>query len=235
MRRGLLRRGTGGGGGLIDYPNTGVELVECVELLAETENQEQVERALQQLEQERATRHAEWVATPEGATRYAEWVAQRGAEVVPMSRRQLPPQIKKIEVTDRKTGKLVVRYEVTVDLGLALRRVSGSRFADGTQRSSKRGRRSLRSRTVSPLAHSSAGPRSRSSGPAPSGWPGGTVSGRPLGRLMSTRLRCCVSGTVTCRCRSSPRAILTSSSLTWSPERSPASAGSGRRSRSIRC
>ena len=42
--------------------------------------------------------------------------------------------------------------------GLALRRVNGSRFAAGTPRSSKRGRRSLRSRTVSPLAHSSAGP-----------------------------------------------------------------------------
>ena len=35
-----------------------------------------------------------------------------------MSRRQLPPQIRKLEVTDRKTGKLVVRYEVTVDAGI---------------------------------------------------------------------------------------------------------------------
>ena len=43
--------------------------------------QEQVERALQQLEEERAARHAEWVATPEGAARYAEWVAGRGGEV----------------------------------------------------------------------------------------------------------------------------------------------------------
>jgi integrase len=34
-----------------------------------------------------------------------------------MSRRQLPPQIKKISVTDRKTGKTVVRYQVTVDAG----------------------------------------------------------------------------------------------------------------------
>src|SRR5215203_2865981 len=34
-----------------------------------------------------------------------------------MSRRQLPPQIKKIEVTDRKTGKTIVRYQVTVDTG----------------------------------------------------------------------------------------------------------------------
>ena len=33
-------------------------------------------------------------------------------------RRQLPPQIKKTEVTDRKTGKAVVRYQLTVDAGL---------------------------------------------------------------------------------------------------------------------
>lgn len=35
-----------------------------------------------------------------------------------MSRQQLPPQIKKFEVTDRKTGKTVVRYQVTVDAGI---------------------------------------------------------------------------------------------------------------------
>lgn len=35
-----------------------------------------------------------------------------------MSRRQLPPQIKKIDVTDRKTGKPVVRYQLTVDAGI---------------------------------------------------------------------------------------------------------------------
>ena len=35
-----------------------------------------------------------------------------------MSRRQLPPQIKKIEVTDRATGKPVLRYQVTVDAGI---------------------------------------------------------------------------------------------------------------------
>lgn len=34
-----------------------------------------------------------------------------------MSRQQLPPQIKKVTVTDRKTGKRVVRYQLTVDAG----------------------------------------------------------------------------------------------------------------------
>jgi Arm DNA-binding domain len=34
-----------------------------------------------------------------------------------MSRQQLPPQIKKVEVLDRRTGKPVVRYQVTVDAG----------------------------------------------------------------------------------------------------------------------
>ncbi|SCX32909.1 tyrosine-type recombinase/integrase [Mycolicibacterium fluoranthenivorans] len=35
-----------------------------------------------------------------------------------MSRQQLPPQIKKVDVLDRKTGKMVVRYQLTVDSGL---------------------------------------------------------------------------------------------------------------------
>ena len=34
-----------------------------------------------------------------------------------MSRRQLPPQIRKVTVTDRATAKTVVRYQVTVDAG----------------------------------------------------------------------------------------------------------------------
>jgi integrase len=34
-----------------------------------------------------------------------------------MPRQQLPPQIKKLEVADRKAGKTVVRYQVTVDAG----------------------------------------------------------------------------------------------------------------------
>jgi integrase len=34
-----------------------------------------------------------------------------------MSRQQLPPQIKKVDVADRKTGKRVVRYQLTVDAG----------------------------------------------------------------------------------------------------------------------
>jgi integrase len=34
-----------------------------------------------------------------------------------MARQQLPPQIKKIDVTNRSTGKTVVRYQVTVDAG----------------------------------------------------------------------------------------------------------------------
>jgi integrase len=34
-----------------------------------------------------------------------------------MGRQQLPPQIKKVEVLDRRTGKAVARYQVTVDAG----------------------------------------------------------------------------------------------------------------------
>jgi integrase len=39
-------------------------------------------------------------------------------EVTAMTRQQLPPQIKKIKITNRKTGKSVVRYQVTVDTGI---------------------------------------------------------------------------------------------------------------------
>lgn len=35
-----------------------------------------------------------------------------------MPRQQLPPQIKKIQVIDRRTGKTVARYQVTVDTGI---------------------------------------------------------------------------------------------------------------------
>lgn len=34
-----------------------------------------------------------------------------------MTRQQLPPQIKKVQVTDRATGKTMLRYELTVDAG----------------------------------------------------------------------------------------------------------------------
>src|SRR5271156_7100402 len=45
------------------------------------------------------------------------------------ARQQLPPQIKKIDVTDRKTGKRVVRYQLTVDAG---------KSADGRRRQVRR-------------------------------------------------------------------------------------------------
>ncbi len=35
-----------------------------------------------------------------------------------MSRNQLPPQINKVEVLDRRTGKTVVRYRLTADAGI---------------------------------------------------------------------------------------------------------------------
>lgn len=46
-----------------------------------------------------------------------------------MSRQQLPPQIKKVDVVDRKTGKRAVRYQLTVDAG---------RAADGKRRQVRR-------------------------------------------------------------------------------------------------
>jgi integrase len=42
-----------------------------------------------------------------------------------MTRQQLPPQIKKISIQDRRTGKSVVRYQLTVDAGYDT--VSGKR------------------------------------------------------------------------------------------------------------
>ena len=37
-----------------------------------------------------------------------------------MNRQQLPPQIRKREVKDRRTGKFVVRYELVADAGVLL-------------------------------------------------------------------------------------------------------------------
>jgi hypothetical protein len=42
-----------------------------------------------------------------------------------MARSQLPPQIKKIEVLDRETGKKVVRYQLVADVGVD--RITGQR------------------------------------------------------------------------------------------------------------
>ncbi|MGV7524069.1 Arm DNA-binding domain-containing protein [Mycobacterium kansasii] len=46
-----------------------------------------------------------------------------------MSRQQLQPQIRKVEVVDRSTGKRAVRYQVTVDSG---------KSADGKRRQVRR-------------------------------------------------------------------------------------------------
>ena len=43
--------------------------------------------------------------------------AKKNAGVVGKHRQQLPPQITKITVTDRRTGKAVTRYELTADTG----------------------------------------------------------------------------------------------------------------------
>lgn len=50
-----------------------------------------------------------------------------------MGRQQLPPQIRKVTVTDRRTGKSVVRYQVKVDVGRNLatgRRSQAKRHCD---------------------------------------------------------------------------------------------------------
>ncbi len=49
-------------------------------------------------------------------------------------RQQLPPQIKKIEVTDRSTSKPMVRYQMTVDAGYDLQTGRRRQVRDGSQR-----------------------------------------------------------------------------------------------------
>jgi hypothetical protein len=46
-----------------------------------------------------------------------------------MARTQLPPQIRKLTITDRKTGRAIVRYEVRVDTGS---RTTTRKNPDGT-------------------------------------------------------------------------------------------------------
>lgn len=42
-------------------------------------------------------------------------------------RRQLPPEIREVDVSDRRTGKTVVRYELRVDGGVNRRPAGVSR------------------------------------------------------------------------------------------------------------
>ncbi|KQU28395.1 recombinase XerD [Rhodococcus sp. Leaf225] len=58
-----------------------------------------------------------------------------------MARNQLPPQIRKISVTDRRTAKEVVRYQVTVDAGtreVPRLRPDGSTYLHTTRSQSRR-------------------------------------------------------------------------------------------------
>jgi hypothetical protein len=74
-----------------------------------------------------------------------------------MTRQQLPPQIKKVDVADRKTGKgkRVVRYQLTVDAG---------KSADGRRRQVRRRYASEREARDA-LAKISAGPSMAPSSP----------------------------------------------------------------------
>jgi len=58
-----------------------------------------------------------------------------------MARRQLPPQIRKVEVLDRKTGKPVVRYQLTVDAGTDPSLVSVDTYVAGSRQNSRRATR----------------------------------------------------------------------------------------------
>jgi len=62
-----------------------------------------------------------------------------------MARQQRPPQIKKITITDRKTGKSLVRYQITVDTGINPQTGAGSRRGGGTPPRSKPATHWLRS------------------------------------------------------------------------------------------
>jgi hypothetical protein len=58
-----------------------------------------------------------------------------------MTRQQLPPQIRKIEVLDRKAGKRVVRYQLTVDAGPIQSLADGGRCGAGSTPSGRRVRK----------------------------------------------------------------------------------------------
>ena len=64
------------------------------------------------------------------------------------NRQQLPPQIKKVQITDRSTGKTVVRYQLTVDAGRDQNRVSGARSGGDSPPRPRRAPNSPRSRAA---------------------------------------------------------------------------------------
>ena len=78
-----------------------------------------------------------------------------------MPRQQLPPQIKRLEVRDRRAGKTVVRYQLTLDSGVNPQTGKLNRFAAGTPQRSKRVTRCLRSvsrRPLTSLCHAGRSP-----------------------------------------------------------------------------
>ena len=122
-----------------------------------------------------------------------------------MSRRQLPPQIKKVEVLDRKTGKAVVRYQLTVDAGVNPE--TGKRQQVRRRYATEREARAALAEIGDTAAKGVfvARRRSPSSGCAPTMSRAATSYARRRCPSWRTTWRRCGSGTATCRCSGSPR------------------------------
>ena len=118
-----------------------------------------------------------------------------------MARQQLPPQIKKKTVRDRKTGKSVVRYEITADAGV--NPDTGKRQQVRRRYTTERLARDALAELQNSVASGTFVSKSR---PALIGSPAGTALGPRHARPTSTHSRRCASGMAISRCSSSARA-----------------------------
>ena len=118
-----------------------------------------------------------------------------------MSRRQLPPQIKKIEVTDRKTGKTVVRYQLTVDAGMNPE--TGKRQQVRRRYATEKQARDALAEVADTAAKGAFVPRSAVTvEPLCADYLAAAQRSRDDGRRLGTTSHRYGSGTVICRCRS---------------------------------
>ena len=127
-----------------------------------------------------------------------------------MPRQQLPPQIKKLEITDRKAGKTVVRYQLTLDAGE--NPLTGKRQQVRRRYATEKQARDALSEIGQAAATDMFVPRKAvtSINSARIGLRRCTTHGLRRSTAIPICSPRCVSSTATWRCRSSPAQIWTS-------------------------
>ena len=126
-----------------------------------------------------------------------------------MPRQQLPPQIKRLEVRDRRAGKTVVRYQLTLDSGVNPQ--TGKRQQVRRRYATEKQARDALSEIGQQAATDQFVPRRAVTVDelCADGLPRCTMPARRRSTTTGMRLRHFANATETCPCRDSPGRILT--------------------------